>query len=95
MVRNAKIKNTATSSPSIGIYIETGTNTLDQAIELENLIIVTGVDTTDFSLFRDGTTVGIIIKNLGLFVKKDKNTLVTFAIGTSTNYKYVVSTDVA
>ncbi|MBK7254407.1 MAG: hypothetical protein IPI04_10975 [Ignavibacteria bacterium] len=95
VVRNAKIKNTATSSPSIGIYIETGTNTLDQAIELENLIIVTGVDTTDFSLFRDGTTVGIIIKNLGLFVKKDKNTLVTFAIGTSTNYKYVVSTDVA
>ncbi|MBK7158904.1 MAG: hypothetical protein IPH77_10150 [Ignavibacteria bacterium] len=44
VVRNAKIKNTATSSPSIGIYIETGTNTLDQAIELENLNLVTGVE---------------------------------------------------
>lgn len=54
VLRNAKIKNTYTgsSSPySRGIYIEEGDQTNDQLIELENLIIVTGTGTNDFSYF--------------------------------------------
>lgn len=45
-------------------------------------------------IFRAGATFGIAIKNLGLFVKKDKNSLVSFTIGTSTNFKFIVSTDI-
>jgi len=95
VIRNAKIKNTYTgsSSPhSIGIYIASG-DANNQSIEIENVIIVTGTDTNDYSLFRAGTS-GIAIKNLGLFVKKDKNTNVSFAIGTITNFKYIISTDI-
>ncbi|MCB0727090.1 MAG: hypothetical protein KDD00_06470 [Ignavibacteriae bacterium] len=94
VLRNAKIKNTTSSSPSIGIYIDSGSSTTDQTIELENLIIITGTDSIDYSIFRDGMTTGIEIKNLGLFVKKDKNSLVSFTIGTSTNFKYIVSPDI-
>ena len=93
VVRNAKIKNTTTSSPSIGIYIESG-DADDQIIEIENIIIVTGTNTNDFSIFRNGMTNGIAIKNLGLFVKKDKSSLVTFEVGTSTNFNYIISLDV-
>lgn len=96
ILRNAKIKNTYTGSStpySIGIYIDTGDSTSDQQIELENLIIVTGTGMNDFSIFRNGST-GIEIKNLGLFAKVDKNSLVSFVIGTLTNYKFIISTDI-
>jgi hypothetical protein len=96
VLRNAKIKNTYTgsSSPySRGIYIESGSSTTDQTIELENLIIVTGTGANDYSIYRDVST-GIVVKNLGLFVKKDKNTLVSFTIGISTNFKFIISTDI-
>lgn len=66
VLRNAKVINTYSSSPSIGIYIDTGS----QTIEIENLIIVTGTETTDFSIFRNSSS-NIDIKNLGLFVKTD------------------------
>ncbi|HMS35002.1 MAG TPA: hypothetical protein PKC91_13050 [Ignavibacteria bacterium] len=93
ILRNAKVKNTYLSSPSIGIYIDTGS----QTIEIENLIIVTGTETTDFSIFRNSTT-NIDIKNLGLFVKKAISLHITLKIGTGTgtgeNFKYIISNDI-
>ncbi len=96
VLRNAKIKNTyaGSSTPySRGIFIDSGISTLDQQIELENIIIVTGTGSLDYSIFRAGST-GIEIKNLGLFAKVDKNNLVSFAIGKQINYKFIVSTDI-
>ncbi len=96
VVRNAKIKNTYTGSStpySRGIYIEGNSQANDQTIELENLIIVTGTGTLDYSIFRAGST-NIDIKNLGIFVKVDKNNLVSFKIGILTNYKFIISTDI-
>ncbi|MEO6694283.1 MAG: hypothetical protein ABIY50_09970 [Ignavibacteria bacterium] len=96
VLRNAKIKNTYTgsSSPySRGIYIEDGS----QTIEIENLIIVTGTTTNDFSIFRAGST-NIDIKNLGLFVKKAISGNITLkigtGIGTGENFKYIISNDI-
>ncbi|MCB0726054.1 MAG: hypothetical protein KDD00_01220 [Ignavibacteriae bacterium] len=93
LIRNAKITNTYTSSPSIGIYLDTGS----QTIEIENLIIVTGTETNDFSIFRNSTT-NIDIKNLGLFVKKAISMHITLKIGTGTgtgeNFKYIISNDI-
>lgn len=97
VIRNAKIKNiyTGSSSPySRGIYIEQGSSANNQSIELENIIIVTGTGSLDFSIYRAGTTNGIAIKNLGLFVNVDKNNLVSFEIGTSTNFKYIISPEI-
>jgi hypothetical protein len=96
ILRNAKIKNTYTgsSSPySLGIYI-TDNNT-NQMIELENIIIVTGTTSNDFSIFRDGST-NIDIRNLGLFVKKAISNNITLKIGTgiSGNFKYIISNDI-
>lgn len=98
VLRNAKIKNTTTSSPSIGIYIALGLTTTNQTIEIENLIIATGTTTNDFSIYRDGS-LGIEIKNLGLFVKRKKSDNVTLKIGTGIeppdgNFKYIISTDI-
>lgn len=96
VLRNAKIKNTYTgsSSPhSRGIYIDSGS----QTIEIENLIIVTGAETDDYSIFRNSTT-NIDIKNLGLFVKKEISEHITLKIGTGTgigeNFKYIISSDI-
>ncbi len=96
VLRNAKIKNTTTSSPSIGIYIESG-DADDQIIEIENIIIVTGTDTNDFSIYRNSTN-NINIKNLSLFVKKAISGHITLkigtGIGTGENFKYIISSDI-
>ena len=100
VLRNAKIKNTYTRSSlpySRGIYIDDG-NANDQSIEIENLIIVTGIGTNDFSIFRNGSN-NIDIKNLGLFVKRKKSDNVMLKIGTGIeppdgNFKYIISTDI-
>jgi len=92
VLRNAKIKNTATSSPSIGIYIPDG-GTNNQTIEIENLIIVTATGVSDFSIYRDGSN-DIHIKNLTLFVKKDISGHVKLDIGDEDNFKYIVSNDI-
>ncbi|MFZ1320740.1 MAG: hypothetical protein WAT71_04215 [Ignavibacteria bacterium] len=91
VLRNAKIKNTytGTTTPfSIGIYIPGGSAN-DQTIEIENLIIVTGTEENDFSIFRNDMTNVISIKNLGLFVNTDISDKVQLLIGDDTNFKYI------
>lgn len=85
VLRNAKIVN-MTESTSIGIYITN--NSTGQLIELENLIIVAGLNIGDFSIFRAGST-NINIKNLLLFVNKPISDHITLQIGNSGNFKYI------
>lgn len=59
-----------------------------QLIELENLIIVAGLNIGDFSIFRAGST-NINIKNLLLFVNKPISDHITLQIGNSGNFKYI------
>ncbi|MCB0726292.1 MAG: hypothetical protein KDD00_02435 [Ignavibacteriae bacterium] len=88
VLRNAKIKNTTTSSPSIGIYIVDG-DINDQNIEIENLIIVTGIaENQDYSIYRDGEN-NINIKNLLLFVRAGISDNITLLIGDINNFKYI------
>ena len=95
VLRNAKIKNnySGSSSPySRGIYIDGG-SVDDQTIEIENVIIVTGTGSLDFSIFRSGSN-GINIKNYGLFVKKGVSSLVGFIVGTNSNFKVITNNDI-
>lgn len=93
LLRNAKIKNLRTSgtSPfSIGIYLGAmGTISM----ELENIIIVTG-DSHATDARTIVSAVARTVKNLGLFTNKP-NTNITFQIGTTGNFKYIVSPDVS
>lgn len=98
VIRNAKIVNTyvGSSSPySRGIFINYG-NTNSQTIELENLIIVTGVDANDYCIyFEPGTPPTTMeIKNLNLFSNKDKLSSVNFLVGDIGNNKFIISGDV-
>ena len=99
VLRNAKIINTYTGSSaphSRGIFISDNNQANDQTIEIENLIIVTGIGSNDASIYRDGNQ-NIDIKNLTLFVKKDISSNITLKIGTGItgNFKYIVSTDIS
>ena len=95
VLRNAKIKNiyTGTTTPfSIGIYIEGG-DVNDQTIEIENLIIVTGTEEDDYSIYRDGNN-NINIKNLGVFVNMEVSAKTTLIIGDDINFKYIIDSNV-
>lgn len=90
VIRNAKIKNT-TESTSIGIYINDSEES--QSIELENLIIVTGISEGDFSILKVGDDIDI--KNLLLFVKKAKSASTNLLIGDVTNFKYIIDENIS
>ncbi|MBK6504652.1 MAG: hypothetical protein IPG02_03085 [Ignavibacteria bacterium] len=93
VLRNAKIVNT-TESTSIGIYI-TNANNINQKIEIENLILITGIEIdVDYSIFRVGMDNTLEIKNLLLFVKKSVSDNISLTIGDEDNFKYVVDENI-
>lgn len=99
VLRNAKIKNISSSGDSVCIYIDSGSSSTDQTIEIENLILVTGNTSSGKPIFRAGAT-SIDIKNLGLFVNLGiDRTKIILKIGTGIeptvgNFKYIISPDV-
>lgn len=97
VLRNAKIKNTSTSSStpySICIYIYAGS--FEQFFNFENVTIVTGNTSTGQTLYLPVTGAeDPIVQNLGLFVNKYLGSAVNLQIGTAANYKYIQSSDVS
>ena len=85
-IRNAKIKNTSTSSYSVGVYLNA--SNASPYVELKNVIIVTGN-------IASGETIQVLIGanavniyNYGLFLNKDF-TDADVLIGTVNNYKLI------
>ncbi|MBK8380476.1 MAG: hypothetical protein IPL16_00995 [Ignavibacteria bacterium] len=97
VLRNAKIKNTSTSSStpySICIYIYAGS--FEQFFKFENVTIVTGNTSTGQTLYLPVTGAeDPIVQNLGLFLNKYLGSAVNLQVGTAANFKYIQSSDVS
>lgn len=98
VLRNATIKCTDTSSSSVCIFINDGSQN-SQNIEVENIVLITGNTTSGETILREGNNT-LDIKNLGLFVNKGINRAkIILKIGTGDetggNFKYIVSTDIS
>ncbi|MCB0727538.1 MAG: hypothetical protein KDD00_08740, partial [Ignavibacteriae bacterium] len=85
-IRNAKIKNTSTSSYSVGVYLNA--SNASPYVELKNVIIVTGnIASGETIQVRIGAN-AVNIYNYGLFLNKDF-TDADVLIGTVNNYKLI------
>jgi hypothetical protein len=91
-LRDAKIKNTTESSPSVGIYI-TDTEDPTQKIMIENLIIVTGTGEDDYSILRDGE-LEIEVKNLLLFANNKISNNIILLVGDENNFRFIEDSNI-
>jgi hypothetical protein len=90
LIRNAKIKNSDTSSSSIGMYIDEPDS---QNITLKNVIVVTGNITSGETIYAVNPTMEFFVYNYGLFLNKEA-TYVNYFVGDDNNYKVVVDSDI-
>ncbi len=87
-IKNAKVKNSSTSSSSIGMYIDT--NSGYPNVTLNNVIVVTGNLDEGQSIY--GTEGGIspnLVNNYGLFLNVRASNI-QYVVGTIANYKVTV-----
>ena len=91
LLKNAKIINTDDTSDSKCIVLEKP-DTLLPNLTLNNVKAVTGNTSIGTIIFQAGFT-GISIKNYGFFANKSLDTGISLVIGDSSNFFFIVSTD--
>jgi len=92
-LKGAKIKNLDTSSDSFGIYIEPAEET--PILELINMIVVSGNETSGVPIFCNQESGETTLFNYTLFVNEEIVGFQEILVGTTANYKYIVSQDVS
>jgi hypothetical protein len=90
LIRNAKIKNSSSSSSSIGMYVDEPET---QNITLENVIIVTGNLTNGETIFVAVPAVELDIYNYGLFLNKEAASI-NYLVGDDNNHKVIIDSDI-